>query len=96
MEDDDLPPEVIQELKADRNPADKYLCGVCTENARTLEELHWHTTTTTAIQHVLSVECHRKRLGGYELHVKRCKEDFDPIKLQKKNESECPICRKVE
>ena len=94
MEDIDLPPEIIQELKTDRNPADKYLCGVCTESARTLEELAYHNYDS----HPTCLKCGMswKKTQEYELHAIGCKEDFDPIKLKKKNESECPICRKVE
>ena len=94
MEDDDLPPEIIQELKADRNSADIYHCEVCTESARTLEDLVYHNYDS----HPTCLKCGMswKKTQEYELHAIGCREDFDPIKLKKKNESECPICRKVE
>ena len=93
-EDCVLPPEWEQELKDDRNPADKYLCWVCTESARTLEDLTFHKYES----HPTCLKCGMswKKTREYKLHAHSCKEEFDPNNLQKRNESECPICRKVE
>ena len=92
-EDFDLPPLTAQDLQDYQKPGDNYVCTVCPQALKTAEDLQAHLYEN----HPACLKCEAgfNLSYQYDRHVKNCRAEFNPNKLQKRNESQCPVCKEV-